>query len=102
LFFVIDVDPEEFHHFYDELETQKTYDSVISLVKNQGEKDEETGNEKNYKEPGNLIKDYKTAICYLELLRKFSQTVSNTEFLDFTLISNVCVERDAFEIKIKN
>jgi len=48
-----------------------------------------------------MVKDYKTAICYLQELQKFSLTVSNSELLDLTSRAKECVERDALQKKAK-
>jgi hypothetical protein len=40
------------------------------MVENEGEKKEDN-DENQYEEPENMVKDYKTAICYLEELQKF-------------------------------
>jgi len=47
---------------------------IRPMVENGGEKNE-YNDENQYKEPENLAKDYKTAICYLEELQKFSFSV---------------------------
>lgn len=62
------------------------------MVEDRGKKDEVTNNVEDYDETRNPIKDYKTAISYLEELLKLSLTMSYTELLDFTSRSNVCVE----------
>jgi hypothetical protein len=54
------------------------------MAENECEKDKDN-NENQYEEPENLVKNYKTAICYLEELQTFSLTVSNSELLNFTL-----------------
>lgn len=64
------------------------------MVENDGEK-----NENQYEEPENLVKDYKTAICYLKELQQFSVTVSYSELLDLTSRAQECVECDALRNK---
>jgi len=49
------------------------------------EKDEDN-DENQYEEPENMVKDYKTAICYLEVLDLISR-------------AKECVERDALQNK---
>ena len=67
-------------------------------IENESEKDEDN-DENQYEEPENMVKDYKTAICYLEELQKFSLTVSNSELLDLISRAKECVERDALQNK---
>jgi hypothetical protein len=50
IFVTLDVDPEEFLHIDDQLETQQTHDSVISMVENENEKDDEN-DENQHEEP---------------------------------------------------
>lgn len=76
-FVAIDVDSEELLHFDDQLKTQQTRDSIISMVDDQGEKDEKTDNDKYYEELENLIKYYKT-VYYLKELRTFFLSLLNT------------------------
>lgn len=54
--------------------------------------------QRNYEEPESLKKkkNYKTSICYLKEVRKFSLTVSYSEHLDSTSRTKECVERDVF------
>lgn len=60
IFAALDFDQEEFLHIDDQLEAQQTHDSAISMVENEGEKDEDN-DENQYEEPENMVKDYKTA-----------------------------------------
>lgn len=99
IFVGIDVDPEDFLHFDDQLETQKTNDSAISMIEGQSENDEENDNDENYEEPENHIKDNKTTITYLEELQKCSLTIFNSELLDLTSTVKEGVERVAFSNK---
>jgi len=98
IFAALDFDQEQFLHIDDPLETQQTHDSAISMVENESEKDEDNV-ENQYEEPENMVKDYITAICYLEELQKFSLTVSNSELLDLISRAKECVERDALQNK---
>lgn len=98
IFAALDFDQEQFLHIDDQLETQQTHDSAISMVENESEKDEDN-DENQYEEPENMVKDYKTAICYLEELQKFSLTVSNSELLDLISRAKECVERDVLQNK---
>ncbi|XP_025191173.1 tigger transposable element-derived protein 1-like [Melanaphis sacchari] len=82
IFVALDFDQEEFLHIDDQLETQQTHDSAISMIENKCEKDGD--NDESQEEPKNLVKDYKTANYYLEELQKFSLTVSNSRLLDLT------------------
>jgi hypothetical protein len=68
------------------------------MVENECEKDKDN-DENQYEEPKNLVKYYKTAICYLEELQTFSLAVSNSELLNFTLGAKECVESDALQYK---
>lgn len=63
--------------------------------------EDKNNNDKNYEEHESLIKDYKTAIINLEALQKFSLTISNSEFLDFTLRAKEYAEREALSNKKK-
>lgn len=75
IFVAIDVDSEKFFHFYDQLKTQQTHDSDIPMIEDQGENNEKTDNDENYEEPENLIKDYKTAFCYLDEPQRLPSSV---------------------------
>ncbi|CAI6363844.1 unnamed protein product [Macrosiphum euphorbiae] len=68
------------------------------MVDNEGEKHEDN-DENQYEEPENMVKDFKTDICYLEELHKFSLPVSNIELLDLTLRAKEYVERHALQNK---
>ncbi|KAL4152706.1 hypothetical protein QTP88_000539 [Uroleucon formosanum] len=89
---------EDFITFDSKLETHQTYDSAIFLeeeekeVENDDNDDSETNDEPK-------IKDFKTAISYLEELQRFSATISNTNLLELTTKARECVERGALKHK---
>jgi len=62
----------------DQFEIQQTHDSAISMVENEGEKDEDN-DENQYEEPENLIRNYKTVICCLEKLKQLSFAAFNDQ-----------------------
>ncbi|CAI6369824.1 unnamed protein product, partial [Macrosiphum euphorbiae] len=80
---IANVDVEDFITFDSKLETHQTYDSAIFLEEeeNEVENDDNDDSETN-DEP--KIKDFKTAISYLEELQRFSATISNTNLLELT------------------
>jgi len=55
--YILGFDQEEFFHIDDQLETQQTHDSAISMVDNEGEKHEDN-DENKYEESENMVKDY--------------------------------------------
>lgn len=93
-----DVDIEDFITFDNKLETHQTYDSASFLEE---EKEEENNDDdddsENNDEP--KIKDFKTAILYLEELQKFSATISNSNLLELTTKARECAERAALNHK---
>ncbi|XP_027850981.1 tigger transposable element-derived protein 1-like [Aphis gossypii] len=95
---IANVDVEDFITFDSKLETHQTYDSAIFLeeeekeVENDDNDDSETNDEPK-------IKDFKTAISYLEELQKFSATISNTNLLELTTKARECAESAALKHK---
>jgi len=95
---IANVDVEDFITFDSKLETHQTYDSAIFLeeeekeVENDDNDDSETNDEPK-------IKDFKTAISYLEELQRFSATISNTNLLELTTKARECAERAALKHK---
>ncbi|VVC44439.1 Hypothetical protein CINCED_3A022846 [Cinara cedri] len=91
-----DVGIEDFITFDNKLETHQTYDSA-SFLEEKNNDDDDDDSETN-DEP--KIKDFKTAISYLEELQKFSSaTISNSNLLELTIKARECAERAALNHK---
>jgi len=94
------VDTENIITFDNKLETHQTYDSVSFLEEEEKEgenNDDDDDDSETNDEP--KIKDFKTAISYLEELQKFSATISNSNLLELTTKARECAERAALNHK---
>jgi len=92
------VDVEDFIIFDSKLETHQTYDSAIFLEEEEKEVENDDNDDSETKDEPK-IKDFKTAISYLEELQKFSATFSNTNLLELTTKALECAERAALKHK---
>ncbi|VVC34596.1 Hypothetical protein CINCED_3A015074, partial [Cinara cedri] len=95
-----DVDIEDFITFDNKLKTHQTYELASFLEKEEKEEennDDDDDDSEINDEP--KIKDFKTAISYLEELQKFSATISNSNLLELTTKVRECAERAALNHK---
>ncbi|KAL4098198.1 hypothetical protein QTP88_022846 [Uroleucon formosanum] len=95
------VDVEDFITFDSKLETHQTYDSAIFLKEEEKEvENDENDDSETNDEP--KIKDFKTAISYLEELQRFLATISNTNLLELATKARECAERAALKHKMQS
>ncbi|XP_025205101.1 tigger transposable element-derived protein 6-like [Metopolophium dirhodum] len=92
------VDVEDFITFDSKLETHQTYDSV-TFLEDEEKEEENDDNDDSETNDEPKIKDFKTAISYLEDLQKFSAMISNSNLLELTTKARECAEHAALKHK---